>query len=274
MLLVYMSTYENMTFRSMFRNRPETQNEDSPEVAVIIGTLGSETDDSVEFRSIFIKFPFTKEFKRYSYYGYSGCSNNTGSCEHLSAKKVVAEEGRLDGVYMDYDDRMMLLRLNYETSTTFFFLERTEDVYTNDGSYTFGEFPKDIYAFDHIVSLRSELYYFTYCHKYTDTYEEPMLKSVDFSGEFPVIETYEVIRHNVYRDGGTTDIIFKDNNGQEHRLYIPTLLRKDRISSIDDTAMCRIIDRFATPDEYEEVTERLSKACGLKIFKELKNERR
>jgi hypothetical protein len=258
----------------MFRNRPETHNEDSPEVAVIIGILGSESDMRVDCRSIFIKFPLTKEFKRYSYSSYSGYSNNTGSCNHLSAKKVVDEEGRLDGVYMDYDDKMMLLRMNYETSTTFFFLERTEDVYTNDGSYTFGEFPTDIYAFGQIVSPRADLYYFTYRHKYTETYEEPMFKSVDFSGEFPVIESYEVIRHDVYRDGGTTDIIFKDNNGQEHRLHIPTPFQKDRISTFDDTALCRIIDRFATPDEYEEVTERLSKACGLKIFKELKDERR
>ena len=47
MLLVYKTTYENVTFKNMFMDRPKKQNEDSQEVAVII-----ERDHSVRVRTV------------------------------------------------------------------------------------------------------------------------------------------------------------------------------------------------------------------------------
>ena len=116
-----------------------------------------------------------------------------------------------------------------------------------------------------------DLYYFTYDLKYSNTYDKPVLKSVDFSGEVPVIETYEVVSHNVYRDGGTTDINFKTSDGTEHNIHIPTpLMGKNRVVTLDGTTMCRIIERNNDDDEYDTVVEKISGACGLKFFKYLK----
>ena len=268
MLRVYKSTYENEAFRSSYFSE-KGEAKDSPEFAVVLGY--PDNDEGIDFQKIHIKFPYTKEFKKYAYESMCSQSSNGSSCSHLVSKCVVLEEGTLDHVYMDYDDEMMLLRLNYETSTNFFFLKRTADVYTKNDAYTFAEFPTDIFVMRHLLSPRKDLYYFTYDLKYSNTYDKPVLKSVDFSGEFPVIETYEVVSHNVYRDGGTTDINFKTSDGTEHNIHIPTpLMGKNRVVTLDGTTMCRIIERNNDDDEYDTVVEKISGVCGLKFFKYLK----
>ena len=269
MLRVYKSTYENVSFRTSFFSE-NGDAKDSPEFVVVIGYPEDDDTKSIDWQKIHIKFPYTKEFKKYAYESMNSQSSINGVCARLVAKRVVREEGTLDWVYMNYDERMMLLRLNYDSSTTFFFLERTDDVYTNNSSFVFNEFPSDIFEVYHIISPRKDLYYFTYNLKYKDSYEEPKIKSVDFSGEFPIVESYDVIRYDVYRDSGTTDIVFKQDDNK-HNIHIPTPLMGDnRIITLDGSTMCRIIDRNNDADEYDDLVEKISNVCGLKFFKRLR----